>query len=73
MGSQSARAEEKALLQQLAIIGRQFPLSLVKQVVSQTEDEISRVLSWLQAKEFLYEQPASPETEYLFKQFKSSV
>jgi predicted ATPase len=59
--------EEKELLQQLAVIGRQFPASLVKHVVSQLEDELYRVLSSLQAKEFLYEQPAFPETEYLFK------
>ncbi|MGE4095314.1 MAG: hypothetical protein AB7G75_31260 [Candidatus Binatia bacterium] len=32
--------DEKALLQQLAVIGRQFPVSLVKQVVSQTEDDL---------------------------------
>ena len=60
-------AAEKALLQQLAVIGRQFPVSLVKHVVSQTETELHRVLSSLQAKEFLYEQPAFPEVEYLFK------
>ena len=60
-------AEEKALLQQLAVIGRQFPVSLVKQVVLQSEDRLYRALSSLQAKEFLYEQPAFPESEYLFK------
>src|SRR5262249_31586237 len=30
--------EEKALLQQLAIIGREFPLSLLRQVVAQPEE-----------------------------------
>ena len=60
-------AEEKEFLQQLAVIGRQFPASLVKQVVSQSEDERYRLLSSLQAKEFLYEQPTFPEVEYLFK------
>ena len=59
--------DEKALLQQLAVIGREFPLSLVKQVVSQPEEELYRLLSSLQHKEFLYEQPAFPEVEYLFK------
>src|SRR5262249_38510212 len=59
--------EEKALLQQLAVIGREFPLSLVKRVVTQPEDELYRLLSSLQHKEFLYEQPAFPETEYFFK------
>ena len=60
-------AEEKELLQQLAVIGRQFPLRLLKQVVSLPEDELYRILSALQTKEFLYEQPAFPEVEYLFK------
>ena len=36
--------EEKALLQQLAVIGREFPLSLVRQVVTQPEDELYRLL-----------------------------
>jgi predicted ATPase len=60
-------AEEKELLQQLAVIGREFPLSLVCQVVPQPEEELYRRLSSLQHKEFLYEQPAFPEVEYLFK------
>ena len=59
--------DEKALLQQLAVIGREFPLSLVKQVIAQPEDELYRLLSTLQHKEFLYEQPAFPEVEYIFK------
>jgi class 3 adenylate cyclase/predicted ATPase len=59
--------DEKTLLQQLAVIGRQFPLSLVRQVIAQSEDEIYRLLSSLQHKEFLYEQPAFPEVEYIFK------
>ena len=60
-------AAEKELLQQLSVIGRQFPVSLVHAVVSQTEDELQQILASLQAKEFLYEQPAFPESEYLFK------
>ena len=59
--------EEKALLQQLSVIGRQFPVSLVKHVVPQSEAELHRILASLQAKEFLYEQPAFPESEYIFK------
>ena len=59
--------DEKALLQQLAVIGREFPLSLVQQVIPQAEEELYRLLSSLQRKEFLYEQPAFPECEYLFK------
>src|SRR5262249_23767489 len=59
--------EEKALLQQLAVIGREFPVSLIRQVITQSEDELYRLLASLQRKEFLYEQPAFPEVEYLFK------
>ncbi len=59
--------EEKALLQQLAIIGREFPLSLVRQVVPRPEEELYRILASLQRREFLYEQLAFPEVEYSFK------
>jgi predicted ATPase len=59
--------EGKTLLQQLAVIGREFPLSLLRQVIAQPEDELYRLLASLQRKEFLYEQPAFPEVEYRFK------
>jgi class 3 adenylate cyclase len=59
--------DEKALLQQLAVIGREFPLSLVRQVIAQPEADLYRLLASLQRKEFLYEQPAFLEVEYLFK------
>jgi len=59
--------EEKTLLQQLAVIGREFPVSLVRKVISSPEDDLYRLLSSLQHKEFLYEQPAFPEVEYIFK------
>jgi predicted ATPase/class 3 adenylate cyclase len=59
--------DEKALLQQVAVIGREFPLGLVRQVVTQSEEELYHLLASLQRKEFLYEQPAFPEVEYIFK------
>src|SRR5262249_21977101 len=59
--------DEKAFLQHLAVIGREFPLSLVRQVISRPEEELYRLLSALQNKEFLYEQPAFPEVDYHFK------
>src|SRR5262249_54371020 len=59
--------DEKALLQQLAVLGREFPLSLGRHVVSQPEEELYRLLASLQRKEFLYKQPAFPEVEYIFK------
>ena len=36
--------DEKALLQQLAVIGREFPLSLLRQVIPQPEEELYRLL-----------------------------
>ena len=55
------------MLQQLAVIGREFSVSLLRQVITQPEDELYRLLTSLQRKEFLYEQPAFPEVEYVFK------
>src|SRR5882672_2668247 len=60
-------ADEKDLLHQLAVIGRQFPLSLLRQVIPHPEEELYHLLASLQRKEFLYEQPAFPESEYIFK------
>src|SRR4030095_13433168 len=60
-------AAEKDLLQQLAVIGRHFPLILVRHVLPQPEEELYRLLAAIQHKEFLYEQPAFPEVEYHFK------
>ncbi|HEV8717280.1 MAG TPA: adenylate/guanylate cyclase domain-containing protein [Candidatus Binatia bacterium] len=59
--------DEKALLQQLAVIGRQFPMSLVRHVIAHPEADLYRLLTSLQRKEFLYEQPAFPESDYIFK------
>ncbi len=58
---------EKTFLQTLSVIGKEFPASLLKQVVDRSEDELQRLLSHLQAAEFIYEQPAFPEPEYTFK------
>ena len=60
-------ADEKAFLQQLAVVGRNFPLSLMREVLPQADEERYRLLATLQRKEFLYEQPAFPEVEYIFK------
>jgi class 3 adenylate cyclase/predicted ATPase len=58
---------EKELLQTLAVIGKEFPLSLLRQVAGQFEDTLHPLLFHLQAGEFIYEQPAFPEVEYTFK------
>src|SRR5439155_24081330 len=44
-------ADEKDLLHQLAVMGCQFPLSLVRQVVAQPEEALYHLLSSLQRKE----------------------
>jgi len=61
------RPEEKELLQTLAVIGKEFPLALAREVIKKTDEEIERMLSGLQLAEFLYEQPAVGDVEYTFK------
>ncbi len=58
---------EKELLQTLAVLGREFPLSLVRSVTQTAEGELERMLSALQLGEFIYERPALAEVEYTFK------
>ena len=60
-------AEEKELLQTLAVLGREFPLGLVQRVTRTPEDELERMLSRLQAGEFIYERSAAVDIEYTFK------
>jgi predicted ATPase len=60
-------AEDKELLQTLAVLGREFPLGLVKHVTLRSDDELERGLSRLQAGEFIYEQVAAGDVEYIFK------
>jgi class 3 adenylate cyclase/predicted ATPase len=60
-------AVEKDLLQTMAVIGKEFPVSLLKHVVDRPEEELQLLLSHLQTAEFIYEQPAFPEVEYTFK------
>jgi predicted ATPase len=59
-------SDAKDFLQSLAVIGQEFPLSLIREVVTKSEDEIDRLLNDLQLGEFIYERPAS-ETQYIFK------
>jgi len=60
-------ADEKDLLQTLAVIGKEFPFSLVREVIKKPDDELNRMLNDLQLAEFIYEQPAVGDTEYTFK------
>ena len=58
---------EKGLLQTLAVIGKDFPLNLVKHLTGSPDDRLEPMLKSLQAGEFVYEQPALGEAEYTFK------
>jgi predicted ATPase len=60
-------AAEKELPQTLAVIGKEFPLGLLRRVAPQAEEELHRQLFRLQEAEFIYERPAFPEVEYTFK------
>jgi predicted ATPase len=59
-------ADEKDLLQTLAVLGREFPLGMVRCVTLKPDDELELMLSRLQAGEFIYEQPAEGDVEYIF-------
>jgi class 3 adenylate cyclase/tetratricopeptide (TPR) repeat protein len=58
---------QKQLLQTLAVIGRESRLGLIRRVVATAEPQLQRMLAELQASEFIYEQPASPDAGYVFK------
>ncbi|QBR02943.1 adenylate/guanylate cyclase domain-containing protein [Paraburkholderia pallida] len=62
---------EKELLQTLAVIGKEFPFSLLQCIcigqVAQTDNDLRQLLAHLAAAEFIYERAAYPEVEYSFK------
>ncbi len=60
-------APAKELLRTLAVIGKEFPLGLIRRVTGLADDELTPLLATLQLGEFIYEQPAIPESEYTFK------
>ena len=61
------RNDEKTLLQTLAVLGRQFVLSLARAVAGHSDAELERLLANLQLGEFVYEQPSISDVEYIFK------
>jgi predicted ATPase len=60
-------AEDKALLQTLAVLGKEFSFGLLARVAEQLEEALLAQLAHLRSAEFIYEQPAFPEPEYTFK------
>ena len=49
------------------MIGRESRLDLIREMVPTAEARLHGMLAELQASEFIYEQPAFPQTEYVFK------
>jgi tetratricopeptide (TPR) repeat protein len=58
---------EKGLLQTLAVIGKDFPLNLIRRITASPDDRLALMLKQLRAAEFIYEQPALGEAAYTFK------
>src|SRR3984893_4429896 len=58
---------QKDLLQTLAVIGKDFPLNLVRHLTGSPDDGLEPMLKSLRAREFIYEQPALGEAEHTFK------
>jgi class 3 adenylate cyclase len=60
-------ADEKDLLQTVAVIGTEFNLGVARSVSAKSDDDLNRMLNYLQLAEFLYEQPSTGDVEYTFK------
>jgi predicted ATPase len=60
-------ADEKELLQAVAVIGTEFTLGVARAVSGKSDDDLDRMLSALQLAEFIYEQPPADDVEYTFK------
>jgi tetratricopeptide (TPR) repeat protein len=58
---------EKELLQTLSVIGNEFSLEVVRRLVEKPSDDLDRMLGALQLGEFIYEQPAVGDIDYIFK------
>jgi predicted ATPase len=60
-------ADEKELLQTVAVIGTEFNLGVARAVSGKSDDDLNRMLNDLQLAEFIYEQPGVGDIEYTFK------
>jgi predicted ATPase len=60
-------AQQKELLQTLAVVGRESPRGLISKMTAAAEGQLERMLAELRAAEFIYEQPARSDTDYVFK------
>jgi len=59
--------EDKRLLQEAAVIGKDVPFVLLQTITDESEERLRAGLARLQAAEFLYEAQLFPELEYIFK------
>ena len=59
--------DEKRLVQAAAVIGVDVPFSLLAAIAEQTDEDLQRGLTHLQAAEFLYQARLFPDVEYTFK------
>ncbi|MCP8690317.1 adenylate/guanylate cyclase domain-containing protein [Marinobacterium sedimentorum] len=59
--------DSKALLQILAVIGKEFSFSLVQRMTGESHDGLMLLLTRLESGDFIYSMPAFPEQEYAFK------
>jgi class 3 adenylate cyclase/tetratricopeptide (TPR) repeat protein len=60
-------ADEKQLLQSVAVIGKDVPFLLLQAIVELPDETLRRGVAHLQAAEFLYETSLFPDLEYTFK------
>jgi len=60
-------AQQKELLQTLAVVGRESAHAVISKMTGAPEAHLKRMLAELRAAEFIYEQPALADTEYIFK------
>jgi len=59
--------EQKALLQAAAVIGRDVPFALLREIAGDAEGVVRSHAAALQAAEFIYETSVWPQLEYRFK------
>ncbi len=57
----------KEALQTVAVLGRKFPSSLAREVVSAPAEQVERMLFELQVNDFIYEEPDPRDPRYTFK------
>src|SRR5262249_14880738 len=60
-------AGDRELLHTVAVLGREFQRRLIQRVASVPADALERGLPRLQAGDFIYEQPAANDVEYVFR------